>query len=294
MNKKEQLNKIETLAPLTNNRKGYRAVRHLIFNNIQTELQAYLLGFHAADGSVEEDRAKFKITLNEKDVNSVNLFRDIISPTARTYFSENKQMHNLRTDKNYTINPNYSLEICSRQLVNDLISYGFGKNKTYKELHIPKFNNDELTIAFIRGYFDGDGCITGWYQKDGDRERFRCSFDICGKTKTLLQEIIDFLYNKYNIKINMNYITRDDMYRIKTSSLKMVKLLFKVLYSDAHYYMERKYLKFNHFANTEVTQLIAEYRNAQEVNVNESNNPPTSLEQDNDWLENNYFDYIKS
>nr|DAR62318.1 MAG TPA: hypothetical protein [Bacteriophage sp.] len=30
------------------------------------------------------------------------------------------------------------------------------------------------------------------------------------------------------------------------------------------------------------------------MNVNESNNPPTSLEQDNDWLENNYFDYIRS
>nr|DAT46432.1 MAG TPA: hypothetical protein [Caudoviricetes sp.] len=30
------------------------------------------------------------------------------------------------------------------------------------------------------------------------------------------------------------------------------------------------------------------------MNVNESNNPPKSAEQDNDWLENNYFDYIKS
>lgn len=36
--------------------------------------------------------------------------------------------------------------------------------------------------------------------------------------------------------------------------------------------------KINHYVNTEVTQLIAEYRNAQEVNVNESNNPPKSSE----------------
>lgn len=56
----------------------------------------------------------------------------------------------------------------------------------------------------------------------------------------------------------------------------------------------KEQLKFNHYVNTEVSQLIAEHRNAQEVNVNESNNPPKSAEQDNDWLENNYFDYIKS
>lgn len=42
--------------------------------------------------------------------------------------------------------------------------------------------------------------------------------------------------------------------------------------------MKRKYDKFNHYVNTEVTQLIAEYRNAQKVNVKESNNPSTSAE----------------
>ena len=43
----------------------------------------------------------------------------------------------------------------------------------------------------------------------------------------------------------------------------------------------RKFNKFNRYVNTEVTQLIAEHRNAQEVNVNESNNLPTSAEQSN-------------
>ena len=67
---------------------------------------------------------------------------------------------------------------------------------------------------------------------------------------------------------------------------------------DANFYLQRKFDKFNHYVNTEVTQLIAEHCNAQEVNVNESNNPPKSAEIDkeelfdNDWYENNYFDYL--
>ena len=47
---------------------------------------------------------------------------------------------------------------------------------------------------------------------------------------------------------------------------------------DASFFMKRKYNKFNHYVNTEVTELIAEYRNAQKVNVNESNNPSKSAE----------------
>ena len=50
----------------------------------------------------------------------------------------------------------------------------------------------------------------------------------------------------------------------------------KFIEDNANFYLTRKFEKFNHYVNTEVTQLIAEYRNAQEVNVNESNNPPTS------------------
>lgn len=68
------------------------------------------------------------------------------------------------------------------------------------------------------------------------------------------------------------------MYRMSTSSKKELIKIFNLLYNNSNFYLSRKYNKLNHYINTEVTQLIAEYRNAQEVNVNESNNPPTSVE----------------
>ena len=68
------------------------------------------------------------------------------------------------------------------------------------------------------------------------------------------------------------------MYRISTSSKKEMKKLFDFLYSDSNFYLTRKFNKFNYYVNTEVSQLITDHRNAQEVNVNESNNLPKSAE----------------
>ena len=54
--------------------------------------------------------------------------------------------------------------------------------------------------------------------------------------------------------------------------------LYHLLYDNSYFYLSRKYNKFNHYVNTEVTQLIAEHRNAQKASVNESNNPSKSAE----------------
>lgn len=89
---------------------------------------------------------------------------------------------------------------------------------------------------------------------------------------------IQKVLSKNDINVNINYLKRDDMYRISTSSKSEVSKLYHYLYSDANFYLSRKFNKFSYYVNTEVSQLIADHRNAQEVNVNESNNPPTSAE----------------
>lgn len=93
----------------------------------------------------------------------------------------------------------------------------------------------------------------------------------------MLNEFIKF-FAKNNIKFNLNYLKRDDMYRMSTSSKKELQKIYNLLYKDSYFYLSRKFNKFNHYVNTEVTQLINEYRNAQEVNDNESNNLPKSAE----------------
>ena len=52
------------------------------------------------------------------------------------------------------------------------------------------------------------------------------------------------------------------MFILETSSIKECKKIFDFLYNEANFYMNRKYIKYNHYVNTEVSQLIAEDRNA--------------------------------
>ena len=70
MNKKkeEQIKIIEKEFPLYKNGTSSREIRHDFFKNIQTELQAYLLGFHAADGSLDEKRKMFRLKLSKSDI----------------------------------------------------------------------------------------------------------------------------------------------------------------------------------------------------------------------------------
>ncbi len=172
----------------------------------------------------------------------------------------------------------FGVDITSAELQNSLVKLGIGYRKTYCNLSIPKEIPLDLIRHFIRGYFDGDGCITGYsLQEKGKNPRFRIRFDIDAKNNHLLSGFLVF-FAKHNIKLNLNYLKRDDMYRLTTGSKKEVEKIFHLLYDNSNFYLSQKFNKFDHYVNTEVSQLIAEHRNAQEVNVNESNNPPKSTE----------------
>ena len=260
MTKQEQLDYIEESFPLYKCHQSNRAIRHDFFNDINTELQAYLLGFYAADGSVDEKRKTLRIHLQKQDSELVELYKNVISPDARTFTVE-EHFTTGRNKMQVTAHESFGVDITSAILVNDLVDIGFGYNKSKKELHLPNIPK-KLIRHFIRGYFDGDGCITGWLAVEkGKTDRVRYSFAICGKTHSLLIDI-QLFFAEHGVKINLNYLKRDDMYRIKTSSKECIKNIFSLLYQDSNFYLSRKFNKFSYYANTEVNQLIADHRNA--------------------------------
>lgn len=277
MNKQEQFKFIEDNYPLYTNHISNRRVRHDFFSKIETELQAYLLGFYAADGNINEKRKTLRIHLQKQDSDLVYLYKDSISPDARVFTIQEHETTG-RSGMKVTAHESFGVDITSSKLCNDLVNLGIGYNKSYSDLHIPEMPK-KLIRHFIRGYFDGDGCFTEWLAiEKGKSDRVRGKIDICGKTISIFDEFIKF-FAEHDIKFNLNFLKRDNMYRMSTSSRKEIIKVFHLLYDDSNFYLSRKFNKFSHHVNTEVTQLIAEYRNAQEVNVNESNNPPKSSEQ---------------
>lgn len=277
MNKVEQIKFIENNYSLYTNHFSKRRTRHDIFNNIQTELQSYLLGFYAADGSIDEHRKTFRIHLQESDSDIIYLFKDVICPDARTFSRNNGNKIEIRKGSIATGHGSFGVDITSAILCRDLVNLGIGYRKSQCELHIPNIQKD-LIRHFIRGYFDGDGCITYYLIKEKNKNpRARGHFMIDIKKKTLIEEMNEF-FKINNIKCNINYLKRDDMWRIDTSSREELLKLFKFLYDDSNFYLKRKFDKFNYYVNTEKNQLITDLCNAQKVNVNESNNPSKSVE----------------
>lgn len=260
----KELEYINEMCPLFKNGVSKREIRHNFFEKIETELQAYLLGFIFADGCIWKDGLAFKIHINDIDIELFDYFK-IISPDAKIRYLdgyESKALVRGRTVKNKS---SIELNICSKQLVGDLIKHGAVERKTYEQLSIPEMP-DDLIRHFIRGYFDGDGSFT-WgatkpNSKNGQKNwSVRAHVMIDAKTNNLLLEFQKYMANS-GIMMNFNYLKRDDMYRLCCSSKKAILQVFDFLYKDTHYYLSRKFNKYSHYVNTEVTQLIAEYRNA--------------------------------
>ena len=105
------------------------------------------------------------------------------------------------------------------------------------------------------------------------------SWQIECKRDEILKDFKYFIEKEVEgITLNINYLRRNDMYRLCTASVKTCKKLFDYFYNNSNFFYQRKFNIFNYYVNTEVNQLITDHRNAQEVNVNESNNLPKSAE----------------
>jgi len=258
---KEQEQILEKL-PFYTKHSSKREIRHEFFDNIETEVQAYILGIYASDGSVNAERKTMTLGISQVDTQLIELFKKYISPNAYTRITEPRVLSNAgRNGIDINDNGSIYLDITSVIIYKSLCDKGFGSRKTYNDSVLPNISA-EMLPHFIRGYFDGDGCITTWLAKEkGKADRVRSKFDISSKTRSLLDDI-NSEFSKVGITCNINYLKRDDMYRLCTSSRVELGKLFKYLYSDSNFRLDRKYDKFNRYVNTEITQLIAEYRNA--------------------------------
>lgn len=124
------------------------------FEKVDTEDKAYFLGLLYADGYNDTKNNCIRIILAEPD--------QYILETFKEYLKTNKPLRYYeRTSKNPNWKNCWAIDIENKKMCLDLEKLGCMKAKT----HILKFPTEEqlpsyLHNHFIRGYFDGDGCIT--------------------------------------------------------------------------------------------------------------------------------------
>lgn len=146
------------------NRQNMTKFNEHIFDNIDTEEKAYWLGFIFADGYISNS----PLDVNKKTRYDFELSLSIVD--IEHLYKFNKFMeHNKCNVKTSIIKQNdKEFERCRWSVVNKhlwetLNSYGCTPKKS-TALEFPSiFEDNVLSISFIRGYFDGDGCLT-YYQ----------------------------------------------------------------------------------------------------------------------------------
>lgn len=199
------------------------------FDIIDTQDKAYWLGYIYADGYITSNMRYVGMSLSKKDEYILyNLNEDLSSTYPINQYS---------VSKGYKIGSEYSrLLICNPTLVNGLYNNGVMPHKT--NTLMPPNLNDELIRHFIRGYFDGDGCVT-ISKGIGDVEVL--------STEPILDFIQNNLYTNNIIDRYYPYSKRKPhqiVSRFRFGKTQSIINFFHYIYDDSNRKLERKYNKF--------------------------------------------------
>ena len=206
------------------------------FDVIDTEAKAYILGLLYADGFVGNEKFNnVSISLKESDVDILERMK-----------SEIKFTGNLRHIINSGFNAytgQYVLNFSSKHMTARLREIGLYPNKSMTLDLLPDLD-DNLIRHFIRGYFDGDGCV-GFYNNksitNGKTYSYiKPDFNIIA-TKPFLEKIENYIGLKGCFKQSHT----PEMFYLCYSSKTVIPLIYEYLYKDATIYLQRKYNKFN-------------------------------------------------
>lgn len=211
-----------------------------MFDIIDSEEKAYWLGFLYADGCVyinDKRREHYvRVYLKDSDVDHLKKLKTFFKDTR-----EDKDSIKLikcflkKTGKTYL---GYQYLISSRHLCDQLESLGCTRRKSLT-LTFPSesiFSKSNLIYDFIRGYFDGDGCISHTIDKHGILRPYISALG----TREFLEGVQKYfpefpnLYNHGNVfKIACYY--------------KKARSIANKLYGHATIYLDRKYEKFKEY-----------------------------------------------
>lgn len=209
-----------------------------VFNEIDTEEKAYWLGFIYADGNVATLNSKglgykFTVTLKLGDIEHLRKL---------SRFMEH-ETENIRIPKNAKT-PQCVFEIGNKHLWYRLNELGVIPNKSLK-ITFPEqsiFKSQDLIRHFIRGYFDGDGCIS----YDKLKYTIIPRLSMLG-TKDFLSRVADIInYNKDKIRTRKS---KHEYFEIKLNSKDSEKFMH-YLYDDCTIYLDRKYNRYKAFSET--------------------------------------------
>ena len=199
---------------------------------------AYVLGFFAADGTmVANKRGAHFIEFHSTD-------KQLLFIVKKLFGSNHKISTRDKHNPKWKIG--YRLQIGSNEMFGDLVSLGFTPNKSLT-IEFPKVPR-RLLGDFIRGYFDGDGCVYFKKHRAKDRKRLRRVFSsrFTSGSKKFLQSL------QIQLNFDGGFISqKKGGYELVFSHKNSLDLYRLMYHNDCHgLYLNRKYKLFRKAVST--------------------------------------------
>ena len=231
-----------------------------VFDCIDTEEKAYWLGFLMADGYNHEDKTAVCLRLQTEDEEILEKFKVFLKSDVPIYTFNRvtKVSHLQREYKEVRVNSVY--------LSKQLAKLGCNQGKTYT-LEFPNCISDDLVPHFIRGYFDGDGCIAITNRNNRKSPNSKeYQFTLTGR-KEFLEIVQQHLINNVGVsKTLLNKHRSNFAQSIHYNGFNVVSRILDYLYKNATIFLKRKHDKY--------LQIVVRQSNLQEL-INSVNSGKT-------------------
>lgn len=201
-------------------------VDETVFEKIDSEEKAYVLGFLYADGCITKDNSRLSITVSSVDEDILTKIKTLL----KTNIPIRHEDGGLIKNTNYYGKPTSNLTVNSVKICKDLNKWRVFQHKTLK-LTFPQFLSCDLIFHFIRGYFDGDGCITF------SRKNVKAS--MVGNKEFL--DKIQETFIQYNINAHIYQRKNSEVFSFEINAKNEVAKFLNQIYGNASIYLDRKF-----------------------------------------------------
>ncbi len=224
------------------------------FKTIDTQEKAYWLGFLWADGSISKTAKRasgpnrLRVTQKAAEKAHLEQLRDIIGPD-----------YELVPTHVGTPHQGFQLDINCRPLCASLEQLGYGPKDV--RVHIPPIRKS-LHRHFMRGYFDGDGCLSLYTQTMRGCTVLKQEWSLTGN-RTLMAKMKMLLEDEAGTTPTVQL--KPYKHSPGTASLRYGKkadiaALHEYLYKNATVYLESKHQKFVEFFSRYASKRIVPRR----------------------------------
>lgn len=197
---------------------------------------AYVLGYFCADGGM------FINSGGSKYIQFVSTDYELLRKVKKILKSKHKIALKRKSNENWK--NTYLLEIGSKEIYDSLIELALSPNKEFR-LTLPDVP-DKYLRHFVRGYFDGDGCISyGFYKrKNRKKKNFVLMVRFASGARGFLENLskrISWSMNFKEGRLSKNGTSFHLTYS-KNKSIKLFYYMYNNVSQDQ--YLKRKYNKF--------------------------------------------------